>query len=146
MKLVSLMIAFAGMFFYQPKTYTDALRSHVGEKYAETTCSALICKAHEGFSDVEAHCSAREFWEGCDGNLTRVAVAEGLAKIDWSKVQAGDVLAMNGVHVIAYLGNGQCIDSDPLHDGVREVSVTDLIAKKNDAWFTGPVRVERWVK
>jgi hypothetical protein len=146
MKLISLMLAFAGMVFYQPKTYTDALRSHVGEKYVETTCSALICKAHDRVSDVEVRCSARQFWEGCGGNLTTVAEAESLAKLDWSKVQAGDVLALNGVHVVAYLGNGQCIDSDPLHDGVREVGVSRLIAKKNDAWFTGPVRVERWIK
>jgi hypothetical protein len=146
MKLLSLIVAFAGFFFYQPKTYLEALRSYNGEKYLETTCSALICKAHDRISDVEVHCSARQFWEGCDGNLTLVTGAESLAKLDWSKVKAGDVLAVNGVHVIAYLGDDQCMDSDPLHDGVGEVSVSALITKKNDPWFKGPVRVERWVR
>jgi hypothetical protein len=146
MKFFLLTLVFTGLFFHQPKTYMDALRSHEGEKYLETTCSALICKAHDRTSDVEVHCSARQFWEGCDGNLTLVTGAESLAKLDWSKVKPGDVLAVNGVHVVAYLGDGQCMDSDPLHDGVRDVSVSTLIAKKNDAWFTGPVRVERWVE
>jgi hypothetical protein len=146
MKLFSMILAFAGFFFQQPTTYTDALRSHAGEKYLETTCSALICKAHDRVSDVEVHCQARQFWEGCDGNLMLVTQAENLAKLDWSAVKPGDVLAVNGVHVIAYLGDGQCLDSDPLHDGVGDVSVLSLIAKKNDAWFAGPVRVERWVK
>lgn len=146
MKLLSLIVAFAGFFFYQPKTYLQALRSYNGEKYLETTCSALICKAHDRISDVEVHCSALQFWQGCDGNLTLVTGAESLAKLDWSKVKAGDVLAVNGVHVIAYLGDDQCMDSDPLHDGVGEVSVSALLTKKNDAWFKGPVRVERWVR
>jgi hypothetical protein len=146
MKLFSMILAFAGLFFQQPTTYMDALRSHDGEKYLNTTCSALICKAHDRISDVEVHCQARQFWEGCDGNLMLVTKAESLAKLDWSKVQPGDVLAVNGVHVIAYLGDGQCLDSDPLHDGVGGVSVLAMIAKTNDAWFTGPVRVERWVK
>jgi hypothetical protein len=61
-------------------------------------------------------------------------------------VKPGDVLAGHWVHVIAYLGDDQCMDSDPLHGGVGDVSVSALNAKKNDAWFTGPVRVERWVK
>jgi hypothetical protein len=146
MKLLSVMVAFAGLFFYQPKTYIQALRSHAGEKYLETTCSGLICKAHDRFSNVEARCSAWQFWEGCNGNLAMVTEAESLAKLDWSKVKAGDVLAVNGVPVIAYLGDDRCIDSDPLHDGVEEVGVSALIGKKNDAWYTGAVRVERWVK
>jgi hypothetical protein len=146
MKLFSFILAFSGLFFSQPKTNTDALRSHDGEKYSQTTCSTLICKAHNRISDAEVHCSARQFWEGCDGNLALVSEAESLAKLDWSKLKPGDVLAVNGVHVIAYLGEDQCMDSDPLHDGVGEISVSALIAKKNDPWFTGPVRVERWVK
>jgi len=45
---------------------------------------------------------------------------------------------------VAYLGNGQCIDSDPLQGGVAEVRATELSGKTNDTWFNGPVRVERW--
>jgi hypothetical protein len=145
-KFFSLILAFAGLLFHPPITYLDALRSHDGEEYFETTCSALICKAHDRVSDVEVHCSARQFWKGCDGNLTLVTEAESLAKLDWSEVRPGDVLAVHGVHVIAYLGDDQCIDSDPLHDGVGVVSVSELLARKNDPWITGSLRVERWVK
>lgn len=146
MKLIALMVVSAALTFYQPKTYVDALRSCNGAQYLDMTCSALICKAHDRISKAKVHCKARKLWEGCDGNLTQVTEAESLAKLDWSKAKEGDVLAVNGVHVIAYLGNGQCIDSDPLQGGVGEVSAAELMVKKNDAWYSGPVRVERWVR
>ena len=60
------------------------------------------------------------------------------------EVKPGDILAVNGVHVIAYLGEGRCIDSDPLQGGVAEASREELSGKTNDTWFNGPVRVERW--
>jgi hypothetical protein len=148
MKLLSLMIVSIVVAFFQPKptSYTDALRSFDGAEYQDVNCSALICKAHNRISEAKVHCMARQLWEGCEGNLTKVTEAESLWKLDWSKPRAGDVLAVNGVHVIAYLGHGQCMDSDPLQGGVREVSVSELMGKKHDAWYSGPVRVERWVR
>ena len=80
------------------------------------------------------------------GKLEEVTNAASLGKLDWTKVQPGDVLAINGVHVVAYLGDGQCIDSDPLQGGVAEVSAETLAARTGDMWFNGRVRVERWVK
>ena len=142
--LFALTLSIVGVSFTHPKSYVDALRSYDGKTYMEETCSALICDAHERVSKANTRCTARELWEGCGGKLAEVTEAESLSELDWSSVQAGDVLAINGVHVIAYLGDGQCIDSDPLQGGVGEVSVDSLIAKKNDAWFSGPVRVERW--
>jgi len=136
----------AGFLLSEPKTYVDALRSYDGVAYLDETCSALICKAHAKVSKTKADCSAKELWEGCDGKLEEVTNAASFAKLDWTKVQAGDVLAINGVHVVAYLGDGQCIDSDPLQGGVAEVSAETLAAKTGDMWFNGPVRVERWVK
>jgi hypothetical protein len=146
MKLIALMVVSVVVALYQPKTYVDALRSYNGAEYSEMTCSALICKAHDRISKAKVNCKARQLWEGCDGNLEQVTEAESLVKMDWSKAKQGDVLAVNGVHVIAYLGNGQCIDSDPLQGGVGEVSVRELMVKKNDAWYSGPVRLERWVR
>jgi hypothetical protein len=148
MKLISFMLVSVVVAFFQPKasSYTDALRSYNGAGYLDVTCSALICKAHNHISKNEVHCMARQMWEGCEGNLTKVTEAESLEKLDWSKAKPGDVLAVNGVHVIAYLGDGQFIDSDPLQSGVQEVSISTLLGKKNDKWFTGPVRVERWVR
>ena len=147
MKLLSVMtLSIVGLVFTQPKNYVDALRSYQGKAYLEETCSALICDAHEHASNMKAHCTAKEFWEGCGDKLANVTEAASLAEVDWSKVNPGDVLAMNGVHVVAYLGDGQCIDSDPMHGGVREVSLASLIEKRNDPWFSGAVRVQRWVR
>lgn len=146
MKLATFLLAIAGVFFAHPKTYTDSLRTFNGDRYLDTTCSALICNAHNRISELQVHCKAKQLWEGCEGNLTTVLEADSLVNVDWSKARAGDVLAVNGVHVIAYLGNGQCIDSDPLQNGVKEVSISALIERKNDAWFAGPVRVQRWVR
>ncbi|MBS1840657.1 MAG: C40 family peptidase [Acidobacteria bacterium] len=143
--LLTFLIAATGIFFAQPKTYVDALRSYNGTAYLEETCSALICQAHDRVSKKEVHCTAKELWAGCDGNLEKVTEAESLKKLDWSKVKPGDVLAVNGVHVVAYLGNGQCIDSAPLQGGVAEVSADELEQKIYDPWFNGPVRVERWL-
>lgn len=142
--LFTFLIAATGVFLAEPKTYVDALRAYEGASYLEETCSELICKAHDRVSKRKAHCNAKELWTGCNGNLEEVTKADSLKALDWSRVKSGDVLAVNGVHVVAYLGNGQCIDSDPLQGGVAEVSVDQLAAKTNDAWFNGPVRVERW--
>jgi len=148
MKLISFMLVSVVVAFFQPRTssYTDALRSYDGAEYLAVNCSALICKAHNRISEAKVHCMARQLWEGCEGNLTKVTEAESLKKLDWSKAKAGDVLAVNGVHAIAYLGQGQCMDSDPLHGGAKEMSVSELMGKKNDTWYSGPVRVERWVR
>ncbi|HWZ97892.1 MAG TPA: hypothetical protein VN025_09040 [Candidatus Dormibacteraeota bacterium] len=143
--LLTFLFAATGILFAEPKTYVDALRSYNGAAYLDETCSALICKAHDRVSKKQIHCTAKELWEGCGGNLEEVTEAESFAQLDWSKVKAGDVLAVNGVHVVAYLGEGQCIDSDPLQGGVAEVSAATLSQKTNDTWFNGRVRVERWV-
>jgi hypothetical protein len=89
---------------------------------------------------LSIHCHARQFWEGGDGNLMLVIKAESLAKLDWSDLRPGG--SAQGA-VIAYLDDAQCLSSDPLHDGVGDVRVSALIAKKNDARFAGPVRAER---
>jgi len=142
--LLSFLFAITGLVISQPKTYVDALRSYEGAAYLDETCSSLICKAHDRVSKTQVHCTAKELWEGCGGKLEEVEEAQSLAKLDWSKVKPGDVLAVNGVHVVAYLGDGQCIDSDPLQGGVAEASAKELSEKTNDTWFNGPVHVERW--
>jgi len=144
--LFAITLSFAGVMFAQPKSYVDALRSYDGKSYLEVTCSKLICQAHEQISKAKADCTAKDIWNGCGGKLEEVTSAASLAEVDWSKVNGGDVLAVNGVHVVAYLGEGQCIDSDPIQGGVAEVTVKSLVSRTNDTWFTGPVRVERWVR
>ncbi len=142
--LLTFLVAIGSFVFAKPKTYVDELRSYKGTAYLEQTCSSLICSAHDHVSKMKVHCTAKEMWEGCGGKLEEVEEAKSLANLDWSKVKPGDVLAVNGVHVVAYLGEGQCIDSDPFQGGVAEVSAAELSTKTNDTWFNGPVRVERW--
>lgn len=142
--LLTFLIGIGGFMFVKPKTYVDELRSFAGTAYLEQTCSSLVCSAHDRVSKHKVHCTAKELWEGCNGNLEEVGEANSLRELNWNELKPGDVLAVNGVHVIAYLGEGQCIDSDPLQGGVAEVSAEELSGKTNDAWFNGPVRVERW--
>jgi len=116
--LVTFAYVVFGFLLPEPKAYVETLRSYDGAEYLDETYSAPICKAYE----------------------------KSLAKLDWTKVQPGDVLAVNGVHVVAHLGEGQFIDSDPLQGGVAEASAETLAAKTGDVWFNGPAPVERWVK
>ncbi len=92
----------AGFLLSEPKTYVDALRSYDGVAYLDETCSALICKAHAKVSKTKADCSAKELWEGCGGKLEEVTNAASLGKLDWTKVQAGDVLAINACYRAAW--------------------------------------------
>src|SRR5215468_4150065 len=135
--LLAFLVTTSGLIFAQPKTYVDELRSFAGTAYLEQTCSALICSAHDRVSKHKVHCTAKELWDGCNGSLEEVEEANSLGELNWKEVKPGDVLAVNGVHVIAYLGQGECIDSDPLQGGVAEVSAKELSAKTNDTWFNG---------
>jgi len=60
-------------------------------------------------------------------------------QLDRSKLLKGDVIAFNGMHVAAYVGDGHFMDSDPIHEGVGPMKY-----HPNDPWFTGRVKVLRW--
>src|SRR5258708_40314797 len=102
--LFAITLSFAGVMFAQPKSYVDALRSYDGKSYLEVTCSKLICQAHEQISKSKVDCTARDIWNGCGGKLKEGKSAASLADLGWSKVNGGDVLAVDGVQVIACLG------------------------------------------
>jgi hypothetical protein len=143
-KFLPLAVSIVTLAFAHPRNYIDALRSYTGSRYLDVTCSALICKAHNRVSTAEANCTAEELWDGCEGELGDVAASENLALLDWSRMQAGDIVDINGIHVLAYLGDGKCITSDPMLGGVNEITVSKVVEKKYDQWFSGPVRVKRW--
>src|SRR5579859_1906222 len=103
--LLAFLVTVSGLLFAKPKTYVDELRSFTGTAYLEQTCSSLVCSAHDRVSKHKVHCTAKELWEGCNGNLEEVGEANSLRELNWNELKPGDVLAVNGVHVIAYLGD-----------------------------------------
>src|SRR5258708_24607517 len=135
--LFAITLSFAGVMFAQPKSYVDELRSYDGKSYLEVTCSKLICQAHEQISKSKVDCAAKDIWNGCGGKLEEVTSAASLADLDWSKVNGGDVLAVNGVHVGAFLGGGQGIALDPVQGGVGGGSGRALVIRTNATWFSG---------
>jgi cell wall-associated NlpC family hydrolase len=114
------------------QSFIDELLALEGTPYTALTCSALINRAHG-----HRECLAAEMWDGCQGDL---AVFEEVSS--WRSLHAllpGDVLVVGRVHVAAYLGDGQFIDSVP-ERGVARFSSVNL----NDPWYSGRVRVLRW--
>lgn len=84
--------------------------------------------------------SAKELGNGYSQRTHRILDAPTVRAIDQVQLQPGDLAVVSqGVHVLAYLGNGQWIEADP---GVRRV--IELSVKDKNAWLdTRPV-VVRW--
>jgi hypothetical protein len=124
--------------------YLYALRNFEGRSYLDVNCSQLICRAYYGFSGHRVACRAADIWYGCGGRMDIVANAGSLKQTDVQSLKPGDIVCIwhtAGIHVIAYLGNGEWIDSDPIRGGVTDHS---LKYDPNDPWFNGKVRVLRW--
>ena len=61
--------------------------------------------------------------------------------LDQAKVLPGDIaVTVSGVHVLAYLGDGEWIEADPL---LTKVIIVKIPAVKNP-WFDEPVNIMRW--
>ena len=64
-----------------------------------------------------------------------------IATLDDSSLQPGDLaITADGVHVIAFLGDGKWIQADP---GVGSVVTLDG-RKSSNRWFIAPVTTHRW--
>lgn len=119
-----------------PADYLTSLRTLEGTPYYKLNCARYIEKAKRA-----RHCGAAGMFNGCDGQMEVIAQFATKDEIDPSYLRAGDVLDFNGVHVVAFVGDG-FMDSDPEHDGVATI---DLRTKSRfDHWFQGPVRIVRW--
>jgi hypothetical protein len=117
--------------------YISNLLDLKGTSYWKLNCSQYITRA-KGFRS----CKAPQFFaDGCDGALALVEERQSLRDIRTADLKAGDVLAFNGVHVAAYVGGGEFMDSDTNHGGVGKMTP---YAIPNDPFFTGPVKVLRW--
>lgn len=131
MKLLAAILALASLQSAH-RDFVSELRASEGEQYSEVTCSALITRsAHRG------ECKAAEMWNGCRGELA--VVEEVSSWRDLHDLKAGDVLVVGGIHVAAYLGGGEFIDSTPDRGVSRFTSFNS-----NDPWYSKRVRVLRW--
>ena len=89
-------------------------------------------------------CSAREMKNSYGGKIRVRFAAKNLNSLDYSFLQPGDLaVTRNGVHVLAYLGNGSWIQADPnLANGGDKVIATGAPSK--NGWFGLPVVIARW--
>ena len=121
----------------QRDDYVDRLVDLAGTPYAQLNCSAYICAAKR-----HAPCSALSMYWGCDGALEIVAEYADHTLIDQNLLQPGDVAAIKGIHVVAYVGGGVWMDSDVKHGGVNPINL--WMEPMDDPWFSGRVRILRW--
>src|SRR5690606_26471369 len=93
-----------------------------------------------GFALWWNDCTASVMGEG--GELTKVhAEARSVNEANAAALLPGDLaVTTNGVHVLAYVGDGRWIEADP---GVGRV-ITLPVPEPRNAWFNTPVRIVRW--
>lgn len=122
-----------------PTGYVARLQALRGTPYLTLDCARYICAAKR-----HSHCGSAAIFSGCNGDMTLVKQVSTLAEAEALPVlQPGDVADFHGVHVAAYVGNGQWMDSNPDHSGVGTM---DKQPNPHDLWYTGPVRILRWNK
>lgn len=84
--------------------------------------------------------SAQALGQGYHDLTTHVIDAPSLNALDPLVVQVGDLaVAGDGVHVLAYLGNGRWIQADPDAGKV----IIETVPSKNP-WMKGSVKIVRW--
>lgn len=115
-------------------SYLERLLSFEGRSYSALNCSGYICYAKH-----HAQCRAAEMWTGCSGDLLVVQEVSSFRGLRLSSLRACDVIDFGGIHVAAYLGSGEFMDSTP-ERGVARFTAPNL----SDSWYSGHVRVLRW--
>ena len=74
------------------------------------------------------------------GRTRFLFAADSLNTLGQTNLQPGDfAVTRNGVHTLAYLGNGEWIQADP---GEGKVIVESVPSK--DSWFAQPMKIMRW--
>lgn len=145
--------------------YVDSLGSFESARYVwggenrfGIDCSGLVRKAmivacvREGLTTVNPRlirkawefwwydCSARALKTGYR-NWTQLQFAStSIREIPLDNLAAGDIaVTSNGIHVLAYLGNGEWIEADP---GVGKV--LRIKPQESNSWVKVPVHILRW--
>jgi hypothetical protein len=86
-------------------------------------------------------CSARALLQEYRGWTSPLFEKQSINAIIEREICAGDIaVTANGVHVLAYLGNNQWIEADPMAKKVLVVNVPC----KNNGWFNTPIKIMRW--
>lgn len=130
-----------------------------GESFKGIDCSGLIRRGFidgcflEGlrtFNPWLVRKSVYVWWHDCTAKslgeeymqFTRriFARAKSINDLDASKLKPGDIaVTSNGVHVLAYLGNGVWIEADPAEEKVVQVKMPS-----DNPWLRTPVQIVRW--
>lgn len=85
--------------------------------------------------------SAKAMRDGYRGRTVRLMSADSINALDHRGILPGDfAVTQNGIHCLAYLGEGRWIQADP---GPYKV-VVGQAPVENSAWFQAPVSVMRW--
>jgi cell wall-associated NlpC family hydrolase len=86
-------------------------------------------------------CSARALLQEYRGWTSPIFGKQSINAISEPEIRAGDIaVTLNGVHVLAYLGDGRWIEADPM---AKKVLVVNIPCKSN-GWFNVPVKIMRW--
>jgi hypothetical protein len=86
--------------------------------------------------------SARALQNEYRGETKKLLVADSIQKLDLNRVRPGDfAVTADGVHVLAYLGEGTWIEADP-----RINRVITLKPGDKSEWLTTPVDLMRWLR
>jgi len=140
------------------KRYEDTRYVWGGENGFGIDCSGMIRKAFinacldvgwrnlnpqliRRAADVWWHdTTARGLRDGHRHNTLPVAQAIAINEIPVSSLLPGDLaVTSDGIHILAYLGEGDWIEADP-----QAMKVLILRAPNDSFWFSRPVEIVRW--
>ena len=90
---------------------------------------------------VRVHHSAQELGEGYRDRTRLAGTTAALNRMDYTQVRAGDIVVTeSGAHTLAYLGDYNWIEADPLAGAVITLQAP---AAKNP-WFEQPMKILSW--
>jgi cell wall-associated NlpC family hydrolase len=111
---------------------------------------ALFCRGVRTFDPGLVRRSLALWWHDTsasalgqqqDGLTVHLLDTPSVNQLDHSKILPGDLaVTRNGVHIMAYLGDGQWIEADPGEGRV----VTVPVPAQDNLWFKGPMNIVRW--
>lgn len=106
-------------------------------------CSGFISNAHG-----ESLITEQEFYRAEDTRFKALMELASRWEIDETTLKPGDIAAFggpagDGIHVAAFLGRGTWVDGDARRGYVAFYRLQDK--PEDDTWFTGRVRILRWV-
>jgi hypothetical protein len=85
--------------------------------------------------------SAKALGEGYRSYTSPIGTTGTIQEMDYGSLVPGDLaVTTNGIHILAYAGNGQWIQADP---GIGAVATLDGRSDDN-VWFGTPVTTHRW--